>query len=111
MDQLLDSHSIEEVCAHQWRACIESALSAFERIEGEPVIKVSYESLVRSPVAILTNILDKLEMPARERALIQAAEGISTKSVGKGRRELEEAMVQKLEPIIGPSQKKLGYGV
>lgn len=108
-DSLVETCSIEELCAYQWRACVESALDAFDRMAKMPVIKVSYETLVNEPETQLARIVGALGMSVDQISLVHAAQGVSAASVGKGRYELGPEIIQILEPILGSTQRRCGY--
>jgi hypothetical protein len=104
MDFLLANHSLEEVCAIQWRRCVDSAEQNFSTMAPEKVVRVRYEDFVTQPGAELARICNflGLDITAVDQKL--ALEGVSTKSVGKGSAELGSDLVHRITPYIEPHQ-------
>lgn len=62
MSNDLMSHSMLDVCARQWRACVNTCLSDVHKcVPSECVTTVRYESLVRDQ-SVLTRLLEALEV-------------------------------------------------
>ncbi len=110
MEEILASHTLNEVCAIQWQRCVESSLEAFESYPANRLIRVKYEDFVTSPVKELQRILDFLDIKIDPDAVNSAVEKVSAKSVGKGRSALTVDDVNSLEQLVGSTLRKLGYG-
>jgi hypothetical protein len=109
MDQILEQHTLNEVCALQWKRCVDKADEALGRLPAERVIRVQYETFVREPAHELRRILDFLGHDVPQQAVDGAVIGVSAKSLGKGREALGAAEVQRLEMLVGDSLKRYGY--
>lgn len=109
MPELLERHPLDEVCALQWKRCVESSLAAFARMPAGRVVTVGYEDFVRSPESQLAAIVRFLGIGTTGEAIADAVAGVSDESVGKGRDELGEATVRRLMPMIGDTRRRLGY--
>ncbi len=109
MEALLVQYTLEEVCALQWKHCVERAEAAFASMSEGKVYAVNYETFVRSPQADLRRIVEFLSLEASERTLADAVAGVSARSVGKGREELGEALTRQILPLIEGTQRRLGY--
>lgn len=109
MDSLLKNHSLEEVCALQWKRCIDRSIEALISLSSNRWVEVAYEDFVQSPRLELERILTSLGFKAESLALDQAVDKVSKASLGKGRSELKESQIHRLEPLISDTLKKYGY--
>ena len=109
MPEILERHSLNEVCALQWQRCVENAEAAFADMPPNRVIRVRYEDFVRDPEAQLKRLLAFLELEVPEEEVCRAVSGVSSKSIGKGRASLEEGEVERLESLIGETLERYGY--
>ncbi|MCO6439708.1 MAG: sulfotransferase [Nitrococcus mobilis] len=106
MEALLARHTLEEVCALQWKRCVERAEAAFSAMPEGRVCAVSYEAFVRSPQAELQRIVEFLGLGVSNRTLTDAVAGVSALSVGKGRQELGDALARQVLPLIEDTQRR-----
>ncbi|WP_404297329.1 sulfotransferase family protein [Halomonas sp.] len=109
MPEILDKHSLNDVCALQWQRCVENAEAAFAEISPERLVRVCYEDFVREPEAQLKRLLTFLSLDVPEEEVRHAVAGVSSRSVGKGRASLEEGEVEHLESLIGETLERYGY--
>jgi hypothetical protein len=109
MQSIVSSHDLADVCAIQWRECVDSADRAFEGIPDERVHRLSYESFVLDPEGELERIcrFTGIPLPPDRRDAIIG--DISTGSVGKGRAELGEQSYR-IEPLVHDVLERHGYG-
>jgi hypothetical protein len=73
------------------------------------VVRVRYEDFVRQPVEELTRILEFLGRDIEPEKIVKAVEGVSPRSLGKGRKALGEEEVAKLEALVGETLKRYDY--
>lgn len=109
MQALLQKHTLNEVCALQWQQCIAKAEQAFAVMPPEKVVRVRYEDFVRNPLEELSRIIKFIELDIEPDRLAQAVEGVSSDSVGKGRKVLDREDVEKLEALVGGTLRRYGY--
>ncbi|MDA3834446.1 MAG: sulfotransferase [Spirochaetales bacterium] len=109
MPTLLQKHTLNEVCALQWQRCVDSAEAALSAMPEDKVIRVCYEDFVRQPAEELTRILAFMGKEVEPEKIAKAVEGVSPRSLGKGRKALGEQEVAKLESLVGESLKRYGY--
>ena len=100
MDGLLERHSLEEVCALQWKTCVDRADDAFAQMHDERFIQVTYEDLVCNPVDQLRRIMQFLGTDVPETDLQILASGVSAASIGKGRESLDDDLIARLSPLL-----------
>jgi hypothetical protein len=109
LNELLAKHTLAEVCALQWQRCVDRADEAFERIEMERFCRISYESFVSNPVEELSRIAQFVGVEFDSTAAVNWVSEVSSKSVGKGRRELGQEKVAQLEKLVGATLRRHGY--
>ena len=109
LDEALKEHSLEEVCALQWQACVESAEKAFLLMPEDKVIRVRYEDFVKSPQQQLSIILDFMGKLLPEEKIVEAVRFVSAKSLGKGRSALGEPSLEKIERLVSGTLGRFGY--
>jgi hypothetical protein len=107
-DELLREYSLEAICAIQWKRCVVYAADALAKLPPDRVFEVVYEELVRDPVLHLSRIAAFLGMHVPSAGLAQAAEGISDRSVGKGRRNLSPRTLDDIMPLVGDTLRRYG---
>jgi len=109
MDEILENHTLNEVCALQWQRCVEKADSDLAEIDPERVIRVRYEDFVSDPAPELERIFDFLGYNASSDMIQAAVAGVSNGSLGKGRKALGVEEVARLEALTGDTLKRYGY--
>ncbi len=109
MQNLLAQHPVDEVCAMQWRECVESSLDAFEHIAPDRVHRIRYEDIVDDRAAALEALSAFAGIPVPDLAGHPAFAGISPRSVGKGRTDLGPNGIERLRPLVAPTMERLGY--
>jgi hypothetical protein len=109
MQELLGRHSLEEVCALQWRACVERADAAFAGIDPGRVLRVRYESVVEDPRSFLARAAGFLGIRDWD-GVVTGYEWISAGRVGTGRHSLSPDARAAVERIISGTLEKHGYG-
>ncbi len=107
MADLVRARPLEEVCALQWKRCVESAAGQLASLPKERVVEVSYEDLVGAPQEVFAELVAKLGIASGN--VGDAVREISDTSVGKGRRELGEATIARLVPLVGETLDRYGY--
>ncbi len=109
LDQALTQHSLVEVCALQWQRCVDLSEEAFLKIPEDRVIRVSYEAFVSQPVKELTRILHELNIEHDESSVKRAVSGVTDRSIGKGRKALNEQQLTEVEKLVAPTLERYGY--
>ena len=109
MEELLQCYSLEEVCAIQWKRCVELSSEAFRSMPEGKVCTVRYETFVHRPQDELARIVRFLGLPESGQALAGAVSGVTANSIGKGREELGDQTAGRLAPLIEDVQIRLGY--
>lgn len=109
IDQALSEHSLVEVCALQWQKCVDLSDDALSKIPESRVVRVRYEDFVSRPVEELTKILQQLNVEYDDLALKKAVSGVTDKSIGKGRKALNNKQRSDIEKLIATTLARYGY--
>lgn len=109
MQSVLQNHTLNEVCALQWQRCVDNAEKAFSDMPADKVVRVRYEDFVRQPVGELSRILEFIGKEVEPEKIATAVEGVSPRSLGKGRKALGEQQVANLEELVGETLKRYDY--
>lgn len=102
--------SVPEVCAHQWRTCVESSLAFSAGLESSRVAHVRYEDLVGQPGA-LEPVADLLQLDKREREILEDELHRTSRPPERSRwsETFDEMAREKILRIISPLQARLDY--
>ena len=109
MQELLQECTLPEVCAYQWKRCVERAEMDFNTMSDQRVYKLRYEDLVRDPGTEFQKILCFLEAKVEKKQIGQLGKATSTTSVGKWQSDLPDATLEAIMPIMQPLLAKYGY--
>lgn len=105
--ELMRSHPLDEICAIQWQRCVDASDRGLTGLPPDQLLRVRYEDFVSHPAAGLTRITEFLGTGGGD--LGAAVSGVSSRSVGKGRASLGAERAARLEDLVGPSLRRLGY--
>ncbi len=106
---------LEEVCALQWRACVEGVLAHLPALrDAGAVHEIAYEDLVARPREVLEGTLRRLGLPWEEGILpgdgrLEVVNAVTAPDPEKWRRR-NGAAVERILPLIADAQRALGYG-
>lgn len=108
----LEQLSVPEVCARQWRTCVESSLDFAEKIDAARLIQLRYEDVVADPAA-LDPVADFLGMGPRGREVLREGLRRTIRAPERSRwaETFDEATREDILRIIAPLQHRLGYPV
>jgi len=109
MNDLLKERTLNEVCAIQWKHCVDSAESAFSNMSPDKVIKTRYEDFVSNPEYELERILNFVDIKVSANEVKKAVKSVSCKSLGRGRSSLGEKEVEHLESVIYDTLERHNY--
>jgi len=108
-DEVLSNHSLEEVCALQWKRCTDLSDRALLKIAIDKFAKIKYESFVTDPVKELGRAMQQLNFEIDDEELSMATANVSDQSVGKGCRELGEKKYQLVHKLLSETLADYGY--
>jgi len=103
MSEQLANHSVTEVCAMQWRACVGLSTAALAVMAPDKWTAISYEQFVHDPIGQLATLCNFLGLSVEQAAVESAVSHVSSQSVGKGRCELGTDNVSRVEDLVAPA--------
>ena len=109
IDGLLKQYSLTEVCALQWKACVNRAEEDFTKISADRIIRIRYEDFVCNPISEFSKLALFLgkEVPYSVNEFLK--NNVRPDSVGKGRKALTESGVKKLQALVGDTLNRHSY--
>lgn len=109
MDDLLKQYTLMEVCALQWKACVDRAENDLSQIDPKRVIRLKYENFVIDPVAEFAKLAAFFgkDVPITLNDYMRV--NVNSNSIGKGRKTLGKVGVDKLSPLIADTLERYGY--
>lgn len=109
IDILLNNYSLDEVCALQWKRCVDKAVSDLNKISNHRWIEIGYEEFVTDPETKFESILQFLGIHVSKAMFNEALKDVSPYSIGKGRKSLGKETVSRLMPLIEDTMFRYGY--
>ena len=109
MSELLMQYKLDEVCAIQWKRCVESSVCAFDSMPASQWIEISYEYFVSHPQEELARIMSFLSIEQDADIVSNAVSGVKRTSVGKGRLALDDGALKRIRPLIADTLARYGY--
>tara|TARA_B100000795_G_C22677792_1_gene390512 strand:+ start:49 stop:921 length:873 start_codon:yes stop_codon:yes gene_type:complete len=109
MTDIIKDKSLNEICALQWKECVESAEKSLSKIDKDKVLTVYYEELVQNPLAELNRIISFIGLEATNERILSTIKSISVCNIGKGRSALSHSEITDIESIIAETLKRHGY--
>lgn len=109
IDGLLKQYSLTEVCALQWKTCVDRAEEDFTKISADRIIRIRYEDFVSNPISEFSKLALFLgkEVPNSVNEFLK--NNVRPDSVGKGRKALTESVVKKLQALVGDTLNRHSY--
>lgn len=108
IDHDVETIDLLDVCAEQWRTCVQSARDSLKYLPARTA-EIRYEELVANPSDSIAKLLDQLDIRAHEAAVRRAAALIESGHTGQGGRSLSTDELQALQKHIGPTLADFGY--
>lgn len=91
---------LEELCALQWRHCVERAEERLVGMSPQRVLRLQYEDLATHPADTLEEVCDFLALEVGPDAIAAAVADVHADSVGKGSEQLTSAQIARIEQAI-----------
>lgn len=110
MAEIHNNHTLLEICALQWKNCVDSAEDSLNRIDKNRWLKIKYEDFVINPDHVMNVIFDFLNIEDKDPRQIGQM-NIKSNSVGRGRVELENSEIDIIKPIIINTMVRNGYRI
>lgn len=107
--QLVAKKPILEVCALQWRACVQTAAASLAKLPAKQVTTIYYEEFVRNPVPVVQRVMAQIGLtfaPECQRFIDQA---VHEGNVQKWRDRLQPEELAQFMPHIADELGRHGY--
>ena len=109
MKEVVAKNDLHVTCAIQWKACVAKAIEQLARLDQSNVMTVRYEEVTANPQQSLTAICEFAGKQVDAAAIESLTSRVSTKSVGKFRKQFDEKQIQEIESKAGDLLQELGY--
>lgn len=109
MDKLLGSYSLLEVCAIQWRRCVEQARRDLTSLDPRRVHRVRYEDFLADPAGRLEGIAQFVGRSVDTKDLRSAVEHVTPSRPIATRTTLSLEQSERIDPILKPELTAQGY--
>lgn len=101
----LDTMTTLEVCAKQWKVCVETSAEQLKLVEASRLLEIRYEDLVSEPTTQFAAIAKHLKIEAVSFGL----DKLNDKNIGKHKTAFNKEQLDSVLAIIGPTLSKLNY--
>jgi hypothetical protein len=95
-----------EVCALQWKHCVEKSLQDLDALDDERIIKVKYEEFVMNPQKETDRIFEFIGLNGLNKSDLI---GISNENISTYKNHLNQNEIDRTMAIIEPLLRKLNY--
>lgn len=109
MKEYLHKNTLDEICAIQWKTCVEASERDLSKLPENRVSKVRYEDFVNNPEVELERICNEINIKIDKNIIKNAVAKVSNKSIGKWQGQLDQKDIDKFQPIIKSIMEKYGY--
>ena len=109
LQEILRRDGLEAACAAQWARCVDAADAQLASIDPGRVITLTYEDLANDPCSQLRRITDRMGRVPDEALLGSIAGKVSRSSVGRWRKQLDEAALARAMPHMQKTLERHGY--
>ncbi len=103
MEKILNKYSLDEICALQWKRCLDKAAEDLNKIPKDRWIEIGYEDFVTHPEKQLQKLLGSLNIDYDDQCLQAAISKVSPGYIGRGRSTLSEEEITRVMPFIKDS--------
>jgi hypothetical protein len=100
-----------EVCGLQWKACVQAAQAAIERLPRDQAMTVRYKDLVTAPVLVTRQILQQIDLDFDPKCQQYIEQQVRQDNLDKWQRNLSEEDLELLMPHIRSELVRHGYGL
>lgn len=109
MDEIVRNYNLAEVCALQWKKCVDMADHDFDQIPDNRKLYLKYETFVEDPVRYVRNICTFTGTEFPETVKTELTNYVFNKSVGKGIKGINYSDSLTIGPLIEDTLRRHGY--
>ena len=103
----LKKRTLAEVCAKQWKTCVETAYADLKHLGDDQVFFLKYEDFVQNPEDKINDILVFLGISLSKEKIAQSVKQVSAKSIGNYRANLSATEQEAVEKITQSTMDNL----
>lgn len=100
---------LHQVCARQWKTCVEKAQEALSLLGPEKYWMIRYEDLVQKPHDAFRDLFEFLETDVSQSEIERMSHGLTTSSIGRWNTQLPEDIAREVENQIAQLLVDYGY--
>jgi hypothetical protein len=104
IDKLLQNQTLAQVCATQWKQCVESAANDLSAIPDNRVYKINYDEFVAAPAEEFLKLTQFLGIQLTTSQAERITSVVTPTSIGKSKREVSESTYSDIAPIISSAK-------
>jgi hypothetical protein len=109
----LDTFPLEQVCALQWRTCVEATEAALSKVAPSRVLRIRYEDMISDPDDVLARVLEFMRMnpsiEQREYATRIVRDFQNQETGEKKPKNIDMRLGVKTLKTLNPCLERLGY--
>jgi len=105
----LKNRPLDEVCALQWKDCVDLAVEDFRNIDSSRIFSVKYETFVHNPDLQILKIAEFLGYDSAQLDIPHLVSSVKKENVNKGKNEISKEDIQRLTVLLEPTLKEHGY--
>lgn len=109
MEELLRQYDLQEVCALQWKMCVEKAAADSDALAPGRTLQLKYEDFVQEPAGELGRILRFLGVDLESVDRESLVSGVRAASVGRYKKQLAPETLEKVENLMQDTLRDFGY--
>lgn len=109
MKNLLNDHTLDEICAIQWKECVNLSEKGLDPLPNNRVSRVKYEDFVNNPEIELKRLCLEANIETDDKTINLAVKNVSNRSIGKWSKQLSIEDIEKFKPIITDTMRKYDY--
>lgn len=107
MHEDIKNCTLAELCAKQWKACVETAYADLKQLEDNQVLYLKYEDFVQNPETEIHNIMDFLGHSISREKTARSVKQVSARSIGNYRVNLSATEQEAVEKITQSTMNNL----
>ncbi len=110
MQEVFANHSLPIACAIQWQRCVDAAQEQLSDVPSHQVLTIRYEAFTQNPAIEFEKVCQFLGSQPTKETVEEVVKSVSSRSVGKWKKQLSAEEIEEIERLVGDQLKRLGYG-
>lgn len=107
IEQAIRTKSLLEVCAMQWKKCVDGALDVPNLFGDENYFECYYEDLLENPAEPLENLTQFMNLEDSKPLISYASKNYRPENIGKGQNQLDKAEKRSIIKILDETVDEL----